>query len=207
MNRPTPPTPWLLPALLVFLLLGACTLLPKPEAEAVSRYRIEPPAPAPSGATGEVLLLAVTRVAPGLDTPRMAYREQPGRLGYFRSARWVEAPAAMLQPGLAARLSALPGVAAVVGGATPLGARYRLELDLLEFTYDLVPERDRFLLRARLRLIDLPRHRLAAVRAFEISEPVEGTGPAAAAAAANRAVARWLDGVAGFLGQGMAEAR
>jgi len=206
MNRRTSLMPWLLPVLFV-VLLGGCTLLPKPETAAVSRYRIElpPPAPAPEG--GEVLLLAVTQVAPALDTPRMAYREQPGRLGYFRSARWVEPPAAMLQPVLAARLAALPGVSAVVGRATPLGVRYRLELDVLEFTYDLVPEQDRFLLRARLRLIDPAQRRLAAVHEFEVSEPVKGTGPAAAAEAANRAVARWLESVAGFMVEGMAEAR
>ncbi|WP_297529578.1 ABC-type transport auxiliary lipoprotein family protein [Thiohalobacter sp.] len=207
MKRRTSLTLSLLPALIAALLLGGCTLLPRPEAQAVSRYRIELPPPAPATTGGEVLLLAVTRVAPGIDTPRMAYREQPGRLGYFRSARWVEDPAAMLQPVLAARLTAQPGVAAVVGRGTPLGVRHRLELEVLEFTYDLVPEQDRFLLRARLRLIDLAQRRLAVAREFEVSEPVAGKGPAAAAKAANRAVARWLASVARFMAEGMAEAR
>ena len=94
----------LLPACLLCLLLPACMTLPGSDTSAPSRYMLQ----GPGGACdpGEKpLALSVVKVSAGLNTDRIARREErSGEYTYLKGVRWVDQAGAMLEQRLAADL-------------------------------------------------------------------------------------------------------
>ncbi len=80
--------------IILFGLLQACSVLPRPEVVAVEYFTLESPT-VPAASTvqsdpaGPVLLIARPQVRPDLDTPRMAYRQQDYTLQLLRAQSLV----------------------------------------------------------------------------------------------------------------------
>lgn len=192
---------------LAALLAGCAELLR--DASPPQTYTLETPSLPPANAGEEVLRVRLTGVSAGYERPLMAYRAGDAlALDYFATARWVTPPAELVTEQLAAALEATGRFRAVLTGAPPPVADYRLELELLRLEQDYrngEPGVARLEVRARLLDRDgalVGQRRLAAEAAAEAS------GPAGAAAAANHALAdiaasldtdlnRWLAGAEG----------
>lgn len=178
-----------LTALALGALLSGCAALLQ-NAPGPALYTLEAPALPAASAGDDVLRMRLTAVAPGYEQPLMAYREGDAlALRYFATARWVSAPGELVIERLGDALEATGRFRAVLTGPPPPVADYRLELELLRLEQDY---RDggagvaRLALRTRLLARD---GELLAQQRLETSAPAAATGPAAAAAAANRALA------------------
>jgi len=169
-------------------LLSGCTALLQ-EAPPQS-YTLEAPALPSASAGHAVLRVRLTGVSAGYERPLMAYRAGDElALSYFATASWVSPPAELITEQLAAALEATGRFRAVLTGAPPPVADYRLELELLRLEQDYRagnPGVARLELRARLLDRD---GTLVGQRRLEARAPARTSGPAGAAAAANRALA------------------
>lgn len=154
--------------------------------------------PASNRAAPSVLVSPV-RAAPGLESARMAYQREANRLDYYARNRWVESPAAMLQPLLVRALEAQGAFAAVVQGPAAVQAQRRVDVDLSQFVHDFtqVPSRMRVSLRAQV--VDLATQKVLATRVFE-AQVTSGTEDARGGVdAANRALAELLPQLAAWV--------
>ena len=175
--------------IILFGLLQACSVLPRPEVVAVEYFTLDTPAvptvqPAPAG---PVLLIARPQVRPDLDTPRMAYRQQDYTLRYYARSRWSDVPAQLLLPGLIESFESSGHFAAVLRTGSPATPQLRLDTEILEFSLDFRAQPSRFQLRLRAQLVDLGTRRVLASHAFAIEKPLEAQTPYGGAQAANAA--------------------
>ncbi|HWS04075.1 MAG TPA: ABC-type transport auxiliary lipoprotein family protein [Gammaproteobacteria bacterium] len=175
--------------IILFGLLQACSVLPRPEVVAVEYFTLDTPAvptvqPAPAG---PVLLIARPQVRPDLDTPRMAYRQQDYTLRYYARSRWSDVPAQLLLPGLIESFESSGQFAAVLRTGSPATPQLRLDTEILEFSLDFRAQPSRFQLRLRAQLVDLGTRRVLASHAFAIEKPLEAQTPYGGAQAANAA--------------------
>lgn len=188
-------------------LLGGCAELLRDAPP--QTYTLETPSLPPASAGDEVLRVRLTGVSAGYERPLMAYRAGDAlALDYFATARWVTPPAELITEQLAAALEATGRFRAVLTGAPPPVADHRLELELLRLEQDYRgggPGMARLEVRARLLDRD---GTLVGQRRLEAQAAADASGPAGAAAAANRALAdiaasldtdlnRWLAGAEG----------
>ncbi len=175
--------------IILFGLLQACSVLPRPEVVAVEYFTLDTPAvpavqPAPAG---PVLLIARPQVRPDLDTPRMAYRQQDYTLRYYARSRWSDVPAQLLLPGLIESFESSGHFAAVLRTGSPATPQLRLDTEILEFSLDFRAQPSRFQLRLRAQLVDLGTRRVLASHAFAVEKPLEAQTPYGGAQAANAA--------------------
>lgn len=193
-----------LAALALTALLVGCTPLLQ-NAPAPALYTLEVPA-LPAADTGdEVLRVRLTGVAAGYEQPLMAYREGDAlALRYFATARWVSAPGELVTERLGEALERTGRFRAVLTGAPPPVADYRLELELLRLEQDYRGGgAGEARIGLRIRLLDREGE-LIAQRRLEATAAAEAAGPAAAAAAANRALADLAAELDGWLHQQLA---
>jgi cholesterol transport system auxiliary component len=80
--------------------------------------------------------VARPRVAPGLDSDRIAVRTGSHELDYYRGARWEGTAAAIVQSYLVDSLRASGAFALVVPEEAPVTTDYLLDLELAEFHAD-----------------------------------------------------------------------
>jgi cholesterol transport system auxiliary component len=184
---------------LLALALGGCTLLPPPGAPPPSVFVLESPdrAAESPAAAGPAIEIAPPTARPGFDGPRIAYVTRPYELQFFARHEWLDAPARMLAPLLADALERGAGLRAFQAGLGAAPAlRLETEIAALQQEFTAHPSRVRFELRARL--VDVLEHRVVASAAFEAVEPSESEDPYGGVVAANRAVARVLEQLAGW---------
>ena len=175
--------------IILFGLLQACSVLPRPEVVAVEYFTLESPTVSvvQSAPAGPVLLIARPQVRPDLDTPRMAYRQQDYTLRYYARSRWSDVPAQLLLPGLIESFESSGHFAAVLRTGSPATPQLRLDTEILEFSLDFRAQPSRFQLRLRAQLVDLGTRRVLASHAFAIEKPLEAQTPYGGAQAANAA--------------------
>lgn len=186
------------PALLAAALSG-CALFAR--APAPSLFTLQPElttavtATPPGGPAAIAIAPPVAR--PGLDGPRMAYVTRPYELRYFARHQWVEPPARLLAPLLVLALERGGQLRPVQAhaGVTP-ALRLETELVALQQEFDVSPSRLRFALRAQL--VDTEAERVIASTDLETTEPAGSEDPYGGVVAANRAVARVLEQLAGW---------
>jgi len=80
--------------------------------------------------------VALPRVAPGLDSDRIAVRTGQHALDYYRAARWGDTAAKVVQSFVVDSLRASGAFALVVPEASPVATDYLLDLELSEFHAD-----------------------------------------------------------------------
>jgi cholesterol transport system auxiliary component len=188
--------------LLPLLLLAGCSLVkpPDPEPAKLALTALPqrlPHAERPAG----VLLVQPTSAAEAYDTTRMAYSEQPNRIGYFRDHEWAEPPQRMIHRLLVRALEQTGAFRTVVTApdSTPGGSVLRTEL--LTLLQD--DTRQPPLLRLAVRFeLQGASGRAVASREIDIERPMESATAPAGAAAANEAVAELVQKLAEAVVQG-----
>jgi len=190
------------------VLIAGCALPGPPERTEVHTYRLE-------GRSGNPDLDSVSRPcvtlrvgsagsAPGFNTSRMAYSRAPLQLGYFAYHTWADSPAKMLVALAETALDRSGLLGATVSGSLDVGTDLRLDLDGTELLQVFDGDVSEVRLSVKARLVDLSSHALLAVETFTYTEDGVPPNPAAGAAAADRAAARFLEDLQAFVAASLA---
>jgi len=151
----------------------------------------------PSG-TAPTLVVNPTRAAPGFDSQHIVYVRLAHQREHFAHSDWVDTPARMLAPLIAAAVEHTSTFSAVGPLASGLHANLRLDTEVLRLQHEFGggPSRVRFTLRATV--LDGSTRRVLAWR--EIDETVASTSedPYGGVVAANRAVQLVMAQLAAF---------
>ena len=152
----------------------------------------------PLKADAPTLVLGIPRAAAGFDGPQMAYVRRTHKLEYFRENQWVDAPAVMLMPLVAAALEGSGAFGAVMQSPTGVPGQFRLELDLIRLQQEFTstPSREHFTLRAHL--MNSATRQVIAWHEFDATVPAASDDPYGGVMAANQAVRQVLDELAAF---------
>jgi cholesterol transport system auxiliary component len=158
-----------------------------------------PMAPARQTAAGSpVLVVAVPRAAPGLDSPRMLYLRRPQQLESFALHEWVDTPARMLAPMLVRSLQASGTFSAVLQAPTNGNGSWRLETELVRLQQDFTTRPSQVRMTLRAVLMDTANRQVIGWREFDESVPAATDDPAGGAAAAYQAAQQVLAALAAF---------
>ncbi len=178
------------------VLLLTCCALPGTRASGADEHvwllgAAPEPGPAVPGPC-PALRVAVPQAAPGYGSSRMAYRKDPLQLEYFVHHRWADAPTLMLAPALVGALERSGRFRVVLGADVQARSALLLETQDLrvEQLFDKAGSQVR--LSARLSLVDLANQRVLGTREISVTEPAAAASPEAGAAAANRALPKFL---------------
>jgi cholesterol transport system auxiliary component len=191
---------WLRAALLgAGLTAGCSTLLPKaappPAFYALGDGTAALPRLAPASAArsaGRTLSVSPLTAAPGFDSARMVYLQQPHQLAHYAQSEWVDTPAHMLAPLVVAALVDGGAFAAVVAGPSGAAADLRLDLALLRLQHDFTGERSHVRLTLRATLVDTATRRVREQRTIDEAVDAPREDAYGGVLAANLAVARAL---------------
>lgn len=185
--------------------LAGCGLLAAGRAPAPSLFTLQPvfaseAAGGPRGAPAEpapAIVIAPPGARPGFEGARMAYVTRAYELRYFARHQWVEPPARLLAPLLAAALER-GGRFRPVQAHTGIAPVLRLDTEIvaLQQEFDVRPSQLRFAVRAQL--VDAAAGRVLGTTEIEAVEPAGSDDPYAGVVAANRAVARVLEQLAAW---------
>ena len=188
--------------------LSACSALAPASAPATIFYALNSPAPTPANAiaappfmasSAPTLLINPPHAAAGYDSPRIIYLREAHKLDYFALSQWVEPPARMLGPLLVTAIEktrAFRGVVLMPGAAS---GELRLDTDLVRLQHDFQTRPSQVRLTLRATLVDDKTRRVLAWHEFEAAEPADSEDAYGGVLAANRAVQRVADQLAGFL--------
>lgn len=198
---------------LLALLLGGCSAInlgSSPDApRTIWLLSAVPAAASVAGAArpAGVLLVDKPEARAGFDTPRMAYSRQPLAIDYYTRSEWADVPARMLQPLIVQTLAQGGTWTAVLSAPNPGRADVRLTTNVLELVHDLSAG-EPGVVRLRLRAVftDVVDRRVLATREFAAVEPAASANAEGYAAAADRADARVLAGLAAFTAETFAPA-
>ena len=186
---------------LSLLAVGACSLLKPTATPPPAFYSLDRPpgsAAASAPATAPTLIVNPPTAAAGFDSQRIIYVREAHKLEYFVHSKWVDPPARMLAPLLAAAVENTGAFRAVV--LTPSAAAGDLRLDTevvrLQHEFQTRPSRVRFTLRAYI--VDNTTRRVLAWREFDETAVAASDDPYGGVIAANRAVQAALDNLAAY---------
>ena len=148
--------------------------------------------------TAPTLIVNPPHAAPGFDGQRIIYVRQAHKLEYFAHNEWIDTPARMIAPLIAAAASRSGAFRAVVQTPSAAAGDLRLDTDLIRLQQDFgsQPSRVRFTLRAYV--VDNMTRQVLAWREFDETMPAESDDPAGGVAAANRAAQAVVEQLAGF---------
>ena len=185
------------PLALLALTLTGCALLGPPGAPPPSLFTLAPgrESVSPRDVAAQTIEIAPPAARPGFDGSRMVYVTRPYEIQFFSRHQWVEPLPRLLAPLLGDALERDRSFRATQSGESGTPAlRLESEIVALQQEFTAQPSQVRFTLRARL--LDGLEHRVLATGEFEAVEPCPSDDPYGGVIAANRAVARVLDGVA-----------
>lgn len=143
--------------------------------------------------------IATPGSAPGFNTSRMVYINQPPRLDYFAYHEWVDTPARMLEVLMAARLENAGLFDAVFTSTRDVSAALRLDSELRRLVQIFDRSGSSVRLEVKVNLIETATRSLVSSRIFRYEESANGENPVDGAAAANRAASRFADDLIDFL--------
>ena len=157
------------------------------------------PAPAITASGASTLLINPPHATAGFDSPRIIYLREPHKLEYFALSRWVEPPARMLGPLLVAAIEKTGVFRAVVLMPGAASGELRLDTDIIRLQHEFQTSPSQVRLTLRATLVDDKTRRMLAWQEFEALEPASSEDTYGGVLAANRAVQRVADQLAGFL--------
>ncbi|MBC7484741.1 MAG: membrane integrity-associated transporter subunit PqiC [Rhizobacter sp.] len=170
--------------------LYALDSAPAPSANTASAAR-------PSG-TAPTLVVNPTRAAPGFDSQHIVYVRLAHQREHFAHSDWVDTPARMLAPLIAAAVEHTSTFSAVGPLASGLHANLRLDTEVLRLQHEFGggPSRVRFTLRATV--LDGSTRRVLAWREIDETVASASEDPYGGVVAANRAVQLVMAQLAAF---------
>lgn len=150
------------------------------------------------GAEAPTLIVNPPHAAAGFDSQRIIYRREAHRLEYFSHSEWVDTPARMIVPLIVAAVENSGAFRAVVLTPSAASGDLRLDTEIVRLQQDFSsqPSHVRFTLRASL--VDNTTRQVLAQHEFDTTEAAAGDDPRSGVLAANRAVNRVLESLAGF---------
>lgn len=147
------------------------------------------------------VVISVPRAAAGFDSTQIIYLRQIHKLEYFRRSQWVDTPARMLSPLIAAALERSGQFSAIVQSPTSAVGHLRLDIEIVRLQHEFLsqPSRAHFTLRAHL--IDTATRQVVAWREFDAVVPSPSDDPYGGVLAANSAVRIVTEELAVFCAQ------
>lgn len=191
------------------LALSACSALGPTTSPATAFYALDrTPAltqggsstqPGTGAAATVTLLINPPHAAAGFDSSRIIYLREPHKLDYFAQSQWVDPPARMLGPLLAAAIEQTGAFRAVVLMPGAAAGEVRLDTDIvrLQHEFQTHPSQVRFTLRATL--VEDRSRRVLAWQEFEAVAPATSEDAYGGVLATNRAVQTVVDRLAMFV--------
>ena len=183
------------------ILLPGCAVLPGPSQVVENKYVLEyDKAVSTPIETGQlpVMLITVPRAHGGYDSSRFAYRKQLYGLRYYARSRWADTPARMLAPLVAEAINHTGQFQALYATPGSIGARYRLDSELIHFYQDFTVQPSEMRIALRAQLVDLHDNQVLATRLIDVREAAKSEDAYGGVRAANRATMRLLDELAQF---------
>lgn len=157
------------------------------------------PTPAITASKAPTLLINPTHAAAGFDSPRIIYLREPHKLEYFALSQWVDPPARLLGPLLAAAIEKTGAFRAVVLMPGAASGELRLDTDIIRLQHEFQTRPSQVRLTLRATLVDDKTRRVLAWQEFEAVEPTDSEDAYGGVLAANRAVQKVVDQLASFL--------
>ena len=190
--------------------LCACSLLQPTPSPSTAFYTLNstPQAMTKPAPTAKLtLILSAPRAAAGFDSSRIIYTRQPHQLEYFAHSEWVDPPARMLVPLMAAAIEKTGAFRAVVMTPASATGDLRLETEIirLQQEFQTSPSRVHFTLRASL-VDDKTRH-VVAWREFDGHQSAASEDAQGGIVAAHRVVQSVLKDLAAFCAEVAPNAR
>jgi len=148
--------------------------------------------------SGKILLVTVSKEAPGFDSQRIAYTREPPKLDYYNNSVWSDTPAKMLSPLLVRAFEATGAFKAVVSPPSPVLADLRVDVDLIRLQQEFMIPPSRVRLTTRIKVMDMKSGHVLGTRIFEAVEPSPSEDAYGGAQAANAAVQKLLDEMTAF---------
>jgi cholesterol transport system auxiliary component len=187
-------------AILAITLVSGCTLLSPANLDTKKEMLDQMPAGLPQRETHAATLLVLPpETKPVYDTTQMAYTTRPYQINYFGYHEWGATPSEMLQPLLVKTLENTRYFSAVLTPPYSGSYTYLLRTEILELTQDFTSEPAVLQLSLRFQLNDGAANRVIATREISLHEPMQQKTPYAGVVAANNALAKALQELAGFV--------
>ena len=193
------------------VMLSACSALRPASTPATTYYALGNP-PRSASAVGKALpIAAITaskastllinppHAASGFDSPRIIYLREPHKLEYFALSQWVDPPARLLGPLLVTAINKTGAFRAVVLMPGAASGELRLDTDIIRLQHEFLTHPSQVSLTLRATLVDDKTRRVVAWQEFEAIEPADSEDAYGGVLAANRAVQKVVDQLAGFL--------
>lgn len=189
--------------------LSGCSLLQPAKSEPASVYSFDIVQAKPIAATAArsgapTLVLSMPRAAAGFDDRQIVYVRQDHKLEYFRDSRWVDEPAAMLAPLIAAALERSAAFGAVVQAPTSAVGQYRMDVELVRLQHEFLTTPSRAHVTVRAHLLDGMTRTVIAWHEFDSAVPAASEDPYGGVIAANLAVRIAVEELAAFFSQAVA---
>ena len=189
--------------LLMALSTGCSSLRPtavdQPYFYSLDAVRSEVPASvAKTPLTALTLIINSPHSASGFGSQRIVYVREAHQLEYYAHSEWVDSPARMLAPLIADAVGHGGAFRAVVRTPSAADGDLRLDTEIVRLQHELgtSPSRVRFTLRATL--VDNATREVLAGREFEASVTAASETPYGGVVAANQAVQKVLEQLAGW---------
>jgi cholesterol transport system auxiliary component len=187
-----------LPALVLPLVLGACSSLLNVQRTPFTIYSPQYTADRSEGAPVAWQLVVETPLASDtLATARIVVMPSRGVIEVLPGARWSDTAPALLRDLVVRGFEKSGRIVGVGSAVSGLRADYSLAIDLHDFQVEIVDGSPRAAVRFQARLLDYTSNRVFAARAFSAEEAASGTDAAGAFAAfqlaLNRSVAELVD--------------
>jgi cholesterol transport system auxiliary component len=181
--------------LVMLAILTGCTL-PQDNSPPPQAYLLGGGTSFPSASVrrsgGKILLVTVSREAPGFDSQRMAYTREPPKLDYYNDSVWSDAPAKMLLPLLIRAFETTGAFRAVVSPPSPVLADLQVDVDLIRLQQEFMMWPSRVRLTARIKVVDIKNGHVLGTQIFEAVEPAPSEDAYGGAQAASVAVRKLL---------------
>jgi cholesterol transport system auxiliary component len=191
--------------------LGACSALRPATTPATTFYALDNtvqpalvtakalPTPTITASKAPTLLINPPHAAAGFDSPRIIYLREPYKLEYFALSQWVDPPARLLGPLLVTAIEKTGAFRAVVLMPGAASGELRLDTDLIRLQHEFQTSSSQVRLTLRATLVDDKTRRVLAWQEFDAVEPASSEDAYGGVLAANRAVQKVVDQLAGFL--------
>ncbi|HPF57499.1 MAG TPA: ABC-type transport auxiliary lipoprotein family protein [Candidatus Competibacteraceae bacterium] len=187
--------------LVMLAVLTGCTLpqdnSPPPQAYLLGDGGAFTPAPA-RRFSGKILLVTVSKGAPGFDSPNIAYTREPLKLDYYNDSVWSDTPAKMLLPILVRAFETTGAFKAVVSPPSPMLADIRVDMDLIRLQQEFMTMPSRVRLTVRLKVVDMKNRQVLGTQIFEAVEPAPSGNAYGGVQAANAAMHKVLSEMVPF---------
>lgn len=184
----------------VLLALAGCAL-PQDSSPPQQAYLLEVGAFTPPPArrsSRKILLVTVSKEAPGFDSNRIAYTREPPKLDYYKDSVWSDTPAKMLLPILVRAFESSGAFKAVVSPPSPVLADVRVAVDVIRLQQEFMTRPSQVRLITRLKVVEMKSGHVLETRLFEAIAPAPSENAAGAARGANAVVQQVLNEMVPF---------